>query len=259
VKADKDPRPPMNEPLLVIEALRKQFGARTVLNIDGLQLDAGRSYALTGDNGAGKTTLLRVMAGLESADLVRARYLGRDIDLDAYPEWLRRDVIYVHQHPYLFRTNVKENIGYGLRVRGIPRKERELLVQEAVAWARVGQLLDTPVQRLSAGEKQRVALARARVLKPRLFLLDEPTANLDSESRQQTIDLVRDLCDSDGTAMIACHDPEIIRLPGICRLHLQGGRIERDWSPLPARPWSGDVASDKPVHHGPQWQQVVND
>jgi len=248
----------MEEPLLVIEALRKQFGARTVLDITGLALHAGRSYALTGDNGAGKTTLLRILAGLERAELVRARYRGLDVDLRAYPEGLRRDVIYVHQHPYLFRTSVEDNIGYGLRVRGTPRREREILVHEAIAWARVGHLLDAPVHKLSAGEKQRVALARARVLKPRLFLLDEPTANLDSESRQQTIDLVRDLCDSDGVALIACHDPEIIELPGIRRLHLQGGRLERDWKPLPRRR-SDAIASEEPVHHGPQWQPVVND
>jgi tungstate transport system ATP-binding protein len=249
----------MEGPLLVIEALRKQFGARTVLDVAGLALHAGRSYALTGDNGAGKTTLLRIMAGLEPAELARARYRELDVDLCAYPAWLRRDVIYVHQHPYLFRTSVQDNIGYGLRVRGTPRLERELLVHEAVAWARVGHLLDAPVHKLSAGEKQRVALARARVLKPRLFLLDEPTANLDSESRRQAVDLIRDLCDSDGVALIACHDPEIIELPGICRLHLQGGRIEHDWRPLPARGRSDAIASEEPVHHGPQWQPVVNE
>jgi tungstate transport system ATP-binding protein len=240
----------MNEPLLVIEAVTKRFGARTVLDLAGLVLHAGRSYALTGDNGAGKTTLLRVMAGLESAELARARYRGRDVDLCAYPEWLRREVIYVHQHPYLFRTSVKDNIGYGLRVRGTPRRERERLVHEAVRWARVEHLLDSPVHRLSAGEKQRVALARARVLKPRLFLLDEPTANLDTESRQQTVALIRDLCDSDGIALIACHDQEIIQLPGICRLHLQGGQIERRWSPLPARGPTDTGSAGENVRHG---------
>jgi tungstate transport system ATP-binding protein len=247
------------EPLFVIDALRKQFGARLVLDIDGLALNAGRSYALTGDNGAGKTTLLRVMAGLEAAEVARAHYQGLDVDLRAYPEWLRREVIYVHQHPYLFRTSVKDNIGYGLNVRGTPRREREALVHEAIAWARVGHLLDAPVHKLSAGEKQRVALARARVLRPRLFLLDEPTANLDSESRQQAIDLIGDLCDSDGIAVIACHDPEIIQLPGICRLHLQDGRIERDSSPPPVRRQSDDVESAERLRHGPQWQRVVND
>ncbi len=97
----------MNAPLLVIETIRKQFGARTVLDIDGLVLHPGHSYALTGDNGAGKTTLLRVIAGLEPAQLARALYCGLALDLCTYPQWLRREVIYVHQHPYLFHTSVK--------------------------------------------------------------------------------------------------------------------------------------------------------
>jgi tungstate transport system ATP-binding protein len=249
----------MSEPLFVIDALRKSFGARTVLDITNLPMHAGKSYALTGDNGAGKTTLLRVMAGLEPAEVARGRYRGLDVDLLTYPEWLRREVIYVHQHPYLFRSSVKDNIGYGLKVRGTPRKERETLVNEAIAWARVQHLLDTPVHKLSAGEKQRVALARARVLKPRLFLLDEPTANLDSESRQQVLDLVRDLRDSDGVAVIACHDPAIIQLPGMYRLHLQDARIERDSGPPLARRPSDDPKSAEPVRHGLQPQPLVND
>jgi tungstate transport system ATP-binding protein len=218
---------PMTEPLFVLERLQKRYGARSVLDIETLELQTGRSYALTGDNGAGKTTLLRVMAGLEPAEVAFGRYLGRPVDLGAaYPDWLRRNVIYVHQHPYLFRCSVKENIAYGLRARGMPRREREQLVREAVAWAGVGHLLGTPAQSLSAGEKQRVALARARVLKPRLFLLDEPTANLDAEARRQTMALIRDLCHADGTAVIACHDREVLQVAGIRRLHLEGGRIE---------------------------------
>jgi tungstate transport system ATP-binding protein len=253
----------MNEPLFVIDTLTKRFGARTVLDVTGIALLAGRSYVLTGDNGAGKTTLLRVMAGLEPAELARARYRGVNVDLCAYPDWLRREVIYVHQHPYLFRTSVRDNIGYGLRVRGTPRRDRERLVQEAVRWARVEHLLDSPVLKLSAGEKQRVALARARVLKPRLFLLDEPTANLDTESRQQTVALIRDLCDSDGIALIACHDQEIIQLPGISRLHLRGGHIEDRWSPAPARhPTHTDTPGDDARHASTEslrWQAAAND
>jgi tungstate transport system ATP-binding protein len=253
----------MSEPLFLIEAIRKHFGTRTVLDLQDLELHAGVSYALTGDNGSGKTTLLRVLAGLDRAEVARVRYRGLPLDLCDYPEWLRRDAIYVHQHPYLFRNSVRDNIGYGLKVRGTPRGERELLVQEAVRWARVGHLLNSPAHKLSAGEKQRVALARARVLKPRLFLLDEPTANLDAESRQQTVALIRDLCDSDGIALIACHDPEIIRLPGICQLHLQGGHIEPRWSSpserlLPAgRPPDGRTRHA--VADGLPWQSVAND
>jgi tungstate transport system ATP-binding protein len=256
----------VNGVLFAMDRVRKQYGQRTVLDIDHLALATGCSYALTGDNGAGKTTLLRVMAGLEPAQCARGRYLDREVDLCAYPDWLRRDIIYVHQHPYLFRTSVKDNIAYGLRLRGTPRRERERLVQDAVAWAGVQHLLDSPVQKLSAGEKQRVALARARVLRPRLFLLDEPTANLDAEARIQTLALVSDLCDADGTAMIACHDREILQLPGIRRLHLKDGQIELidaqhaagDGAAFQARRRSSGDAS-RPFLDALQWRPVAND
>jgi tungstate transport system ATP-binding protein len=253
----------MSEPLFVIERIRKQFGPRTVLDVGGLALQTGQSYALTGDNGAGKSTLLRVMAGLEPAQVARALYRGQPVDLHAYPEWLRRDVIYVHQHPYLFRTSVRDNIGYGLKARGTPRRERERLVGEAVQWARVEHLLESPAQKLSAGEKQRVALARARVLKPRLFLLDEPTANLDADARQQTVALIRDLCDANGTALIACHDLAIMQLPGICRLHLEAGHIEHRWGTVQPDPGSDPrspgVHAARPLIESVPWQPVAND
>jgi tungstate transport system ATP-binding protein len=253
----------MKAPLFEIETIRKQFGTRTLLDVGGVVLRAGVSYVLTGDNGAGKTTLLRIIGGLEAAQVARARYRGLPVDLTAYPAWMRREVIYVHPHPYLFRASVKDNIGYGLKVRGAPRHQRQHLIHEAVRWARVEHLLNVPAHRLSAGEKQRVALARARVLQPRLFLLDEPTANLDAESRRQTVALIRDLCDEEGTALIACHDQQILQLPSVCQLRLQDAHIVQCASPIsgPASP-SESAASEVPRNGSPEAcarQPVAND
>lgn len=215
----------MSETLLCAENVRKRFGSRTVLDLACFVLRAGESYVLTGDNGSGKTTLLRVLAGLEAAQADRFEFAGMQADLGRYPRWLRDEIVYVHQHPYLFRTSIEENIAYGLRVRHLAGARREASVREAIAWAGVGHLLDVPIGKLSGGEKQRVALARARVLHPKLFLLDEPTANLDQDARQQTLKLVRDLCDANSTVVLACHDREIIELPGMHRLHLSRGRL----------------------------------
>lgn len=215
----------MSEPLLVVEGVRKSYGTRRILDVARLELAAGESYALTGDNGSGKTTFLRVLSGLETAEVDSFRFDGKTIDLQAYPGWLRHDVIYVHQHPYLFRGSIAENIAYGLKARGMAPSACARLVREAVDWAGVAELLDVPAHKLSGGEKQRVALARARVLHPRLFLLDEPTANLDAEARQQTIRLILDLCDAKSTVVLACHDREIIELPHIHRLHIEDGSI----------------------------------
>jgi len=213
-------------PLLTVHGLCKSFGNRPLLDVAALALEAGESYVLTGENGCGKTTLLRIFAGLEPAVVEAASFDGRAVDLNAYPEWLRCQVVYVHQHPYLFRGTVVENIAYGLRARGVPAAVRKALVAEAVEWAGVDYLLDSEPHRLSGGEKQRVALARARVLNPRLFLLDEPTANLDADARRQTMKLIRDLCDANNTVVVACHDREIIELPHMHRLHVAGGRID---------------------------------
>lgn len=212
-------------PLLVIEGVRKSFAARRLLDVAGIELAAGESYVLTGENGSGKSTFLRVLAGLERADVDACRFDGRPVDLQKYPAWLRREVIYVHQHPYLFRGSIADNIAFGLKVRGMGRIERRRLVREAIAWAGVGALLDVPPHRLSGGEKQLVALARARVLHPRLFLLDEPTANLDAQARLQVMGLIRNLCDANSTVMLACHDREIIELPHMHRLHIENGAI----------------------------------
>ncbi len=216
----------MNTPLLVAEGIRKSYGARRILDVGRLELAAGESYVLTGENGSGKTTLLRVLAGLEPAAVEACRFEGRAVDLRDYPGWLRQKVIYVHQHPYLFRGSIGDNIAYGLKARGMRGAGRESQVREAIAWAGVEALLDIPAQKLSGGEKQRVALARARALHPRLFLLDEPTANLDAEARQQTLRLIRDLCDANSTVVLACHDREIIELPHMHRLHMEQGSIE---------------------------------
>ena len=216
----------MSNSLLLLEGSRKSFGARRILDIARVELAAGESYVLTGENGSGKTTLLRVLAGLEDAAVGACRYEGRPFDLHTYPKWLRHNVVYVHQHPYLFRGSIVDNISYGLKARGMAATTWQPLVRDAIAWAGVGNLLDVPPQSLSGGEKQRVALARARVLHPRLFLLDEPTANLDAEARQQTMELIRDLCDANSTVVLACHDREIIELPHMQRLHMENGRID---------------------------------
>ena len=225
----------MSNSLLELEGIRKSFGARRILDIARVELAAGESYVLTGENGSGKTTLLRVLAGLEAAEAGACRYEGRPFDLHAYPKWLRHEVVYVHQHPYLFRGSIVDNISYGLKARGMAATACQPLVREAIAWAGVGNLLDVPPQSLSGGEKQRVALARARVLHPRLFLLDEPTANLDAEARQQTMVLIRDLCDANSTVLLACHDREIIELPHMQRLHMENGRIDAQGSHAVAR------------------------
>ncbi len=217
----------MNAPLLKVGALSKSYGARPVLQGINLVLAAGQAYVLTGDNGAGKSTLLRIIAGLEHADAGILEFCGKLVPPIRYPDWMRRDVVYVHQHPYLFHTSVAANIAFGLKTRGISRAVRQAIVRDAMAWAGVTHLAAVPPQKLSGGETQRIALARAKVLNPALYLLDEPTASLDGDARRQTIELITQLCQTNNSVLIACHDRELINLPHVLRFDLRAGQVTR--------------------------------
>jgi tungstate transport system ATP-binding protein len=221
--------------LLVIEQLRKQFGsgreARELFAIERLTIDAASAYALTGVNGAGKSTLLRILAGLEPAEAGTVWFDGRPLALSPYPAALRAAVAYVHQHPIMFSTSVARNIGYGLRARGVDQKHVQSAVDEAMAWAGVDHLRHSDPVSLSGGEKQRVALARAKVLRPRLLLLDEPTSNLDGAAREQVIALIPTLIKAGSSVIMACHDPDLIGLPGVQRIKLRDGHIEYRQTP----------------------------
>ncbi|HUP97137.1 MAG TPA: energy-coupling factor ABC transporter ATP-binding protein [Usitatibacter sp.] len=214
-------------PLVEVVEARKRYGDKALLDIESLTLAAGELIVLTGDNGSGKSTLLKMLAGLEPGDRLRMRFNGLEATECAYPAPMRHAVIYVHQHPYLFNTSIAENIRYGLKLRPLVPDERERRVADAIAWAGVGTLTEVEPRRLSGGEKQRVALARAKVLDPRVLLVDEPTANLDAQSRLQVMDLLRKTATGDNCVVVACHDRELIELGGAKRWHLAGGRIER--------------------------------
>jgi tungstate transport system ATP-binding protein len=213
--------------LFKAEGIVKRFGERVLFDAASLELETGNGYVLTGPNGSGKTTLLRVLAGLDFAQEGKLAYRARETAAAGpYPEPWRREIVYVHQQPYLFRTSLADNVEYGLARRGMARERRAALAGEALAWAGLTARHGVPPHRLSGGEKHRAALARAKVLNPVLLLLDEPTANLDGEARAQVLELVRALITESHTVLIATHDPEIIRLAILTRLRVSAQRIE---------------------------------
>lgn len=218
----------MRAPLLQLSGLRKQFGERVLFDDAALTLEAGHGYVLSGANGSGKTTLLRMLAGLESCDDGRLAFRGEQAAAGALPEHWRREIIYVHQQPYLFHSTITQNLEYGLRLRGVDTAERCARAQEALAWAGLSERAAVPPHKLSGGEAQRVALARAKLLNPALLLLDEPTANLDGAARRQVLDLVTALCLDDHTVVIASHDPELLRLAILDRLLVAERRVTPD-------------------------------
>jgi tungstate transport system ATP-binding protein len=212
--------------LLGVKGLRKHHGERLLFDIGCMEIATHSAYVLTGINGAGKSTLLRILGGLERADIDSLRFEGHEERPYPYPRRLRESIVYVHQHPVMFSTSIAHNIGYGLQVRGVPTAEAARKVEEAMAWAGVAHLQGTDPAQLSGGERQRVALARAKVLCPKLLLLDEPTANLDGQAREQVIELIPTMVEAGGSVVVACHDRDLIGLPGVHRFKLRDGHLE---------------------------------
>jgi tungstate transport system ATP-binding protein len=213
-------------PLLSITGLRKSWGEQLLLDIPLLELDTATAYVLTGVNGAGKSSLLRILCGLEPAQAEQVRFMGQAWQLSPYPAAMREAIVYVHQHPVMFSTTVMDNIAFGLRARGLSGQEVMQRAEEALQWAGVAHLRERNPAVLSGGEKQRIALARARVLRPRLLLLDEPTANLDGAAREQVLELIPTLLQSGASIVMACHDRDLINSPGVHRLKLRDTKLE---------------------------------
>jgi spermidine/putrescine ABC transporter ATP-binding subunit len=171
--------------------VRKSFG-RTVA-VAGIDLAVGRGefVALLGPSGCGKTTTLRIVAGFERPDGGEVVVRGRPIT--ALPPH-RRDIGIVFQSYALFpHMNVRDNVAYGLRVRGRPRDEIAQRVAGALDLVRLRGLESRHPRELSGGQQQRVALARAIVIQPTVLLLDEPLSNLDAKLRQEMRSELRQL------------------------------------------------------------------
>jgi putative spermidine/putrescine transport system ATP-binding protein len=158
-------------------------GTRALEPLD-LDLAAGETVVLLGPSGCGKTTTLRIIAGLESPDPGgRVRFDDEDVTAQPIEE---RGVGMVFQSYALFpNMSVAENIGYGLRVRGVARDEKARRVAEMLELVDLGAFGARRVDQLSGGQKQRVALARALAIRPRVLLLDEPLTALDAKLREQ--------------------------------------------------------------------------
>jgi putative spermidine/putrescine transport system ATP-binding protein len=155
-----------------IVGVRKTYGDVVAVAGVDLDIDAGEFFTLLGPSGSGKTTTLRLIAGFERPDDGRIELSGVDVTSRAPYE---RDVNTVFQDYALFpHMTVADNVGYGLRVKGVPRAERKRRVTEALELVRLPNVgARKPVQ-LSGGQRQRIALARSLVNRPRVLLLDEP-------------------------------------------------------------------------------------
>ncbi len=165
--------------------------ARPALEGLSLEIAKGELVALLGPSGCGKTTALRIIAGLIQPTSGDLRFDGRPV-LGLPPE--RRNAVMVFQNHLLFpHMNVVENVGFGLRMRGVQSADIAGRVDEMLSLVQLPDIGRRKPHELSAGQQQRVSLARALVLNPGVLLLDEPLANLDTQLRAGMRDLIRAL------------------------------------------------------------------
>ena len=226
-----------------LEGVRKSFG--DVVAVDGVDLEVreGEFFSLLGPSGCGKTTCLRMIAGFEEPTAGRILLHGKDVSgLPAY----ERDVNTVFQDYALFpHMSVRENVEYGLMVKGIGRGERRQRVSEALRMMRLERFDRRKPGELSGGQRQRVALARAIVNQPRVLLLDEPLGALDLKLRQaMQIELKSIQERLSMTFIYVTHDQEEALTMSDRLAVMNQGRIEQVGSPAEVyeRPATGFVA-----------------
>ncbi len=190
---------------VAIERLTKRFD--DTLAVDALDLEIGdhEFVSLLGPSGCGKTTTLRCIAGFEEPTSGRIAFDGVDV-VDRFPE--ERNIGMVFQNYALFpHMTVRENLAFGLEMRGVASAEIERRTRRALEVVQLGDFGHRYPRQLSGGQQQRVALARAIVIEPAILLLDEPLANLDAKLREEMRFFIRGLQQEVGiTTVYVTHD-----------------------------------------------------
>ncbi|MHB0886166.1 MAG: ABC transporter ATP-binding protein [Bacillota bacterium] len=201
---------------------------------EALTLHGGLVNAILGPNGSGKTTLLRLLSLIDPPTEVRGRVFGRPWPRAGNDEALRlrfrRRMALIFQRPVLFDGSVAANVGYGLVLRGwtADGAEWRKRVEESLDAVGLADLADRSAKGLSSGESQRVALARALACRPDVYLLDEPTANLDPGSVAAIERIVKRLRDEGRTIILVTHNLFQAKRLADRILFLSGGRLVED-------------------------------
>ncbi|MDX1813748.1 MAG: ABC transporter ATP-binding protein [Candidatus Bathyarchaeia archaeon] len=189
-----------------LKGVTKAYGNKIVVDTVNLQIHEGEILALLGPNGSGKTTILRILAFIENPTGGEVIFQGGKVNFkNTEKERLQSTLVF--QKTTLFGTSVYNNIVYGLKLRKVPKETRDREVKKALELVKLEGFEKRNARKLSGGEQQRVAIARALVLKTKLLLLDEPTANLDPKNAgilEEVIDTVNR--ENGTTIVIATHN-----------------------------------------------------
>ena len=215
---------------LTLSNLEKRFGKVDVIRGVDLDIEDGEFVVFVGPSGCGKSTLLRMISGLEDITAGELRIGDRRVnDVQA----AKRGVAMVFQSYALYpHLTVRENIGFGLKVRKVPAEERAKRVADAAATLKLDTLLDRYPRELSGGQRQRVAIGRAIVGHPEVFLFDEPLSNLDAELRVHMRSEIAALHKRLGNTMVYVTHDQIEAMTLADKIVvLRDGRIEQVGTP----------------------------
>ncbi len=216
---------------VTLRDIRKSFGPTDVIHGIDMEIADGEFIVIVGPSGCGKSTLLRMVAGLEtvtSGDVLIGGARANDL------EPMDRDIAMVFQNYALYpHMSVRQNMGYGLKIAGLPKTEINAKVEEAARLLQLEPLLDRKPRQLSGGQRQRVAMGRAIVREPAVFLFDEPLSNLDAKLRVQMRLEIRELQDKLGiTALYVTHDQVEAMTMADRMIVMNGGVAEQIGTPL---------------------------
>lgn len=202
---------------LIVKNLKKAYGTRTVLDIEELELEEGKIYAVLGPNGSGKSTLLQILAGLCTADCGHVYFNERE-------GLLVEERVFLPQNPYLFDFTVVENVQLGLKEGN--RKQRAL---EALRLVGMESFSNARPSSLSGGEAQRVAVARALLPGRKWVLLDEPASYTDIASMRQVEEYMQAVNEKKGSGMLfTTHNPsQALRIADEMLFLWQGKIVEK--------------------------------
>jgi ABC-type polar amino acid transport system ATPase subunit len=226
-----------SEPMILVEEVRKAFGARTVLDGVGARFERGKISCLVGPSGGGKSTLLRCINGLERFDAGRIMVAGIELGPSkrARPSILEQarlrairlkaGMVFQQYGLFAHMTALENVIEAPIHVRRINERvarERATLLLDQVG---LSHRRDAFPRELSGGEQQRVAIARALAMDPEAILLDEPTSALDPERKAGVVRLLRSLAEDGATMLIVTHEPTFACDVGDYAICLKGGKV----------------------------------
>lgn len=204
--------------MLKLDNIKKVYGSLEVLDIPSWEVARGESVALLGANATGKTTLLEIIAGLIQPTSGSVFYEGKPVCRPV------GDIGIVLQNPVMFSSTVAGNVGFGIHTKKLSKSRSVERINEALHMVGLDGLQGRNALKLSEGQKQRVAIARTLAMKPKLLLLDEPSASVDRESVAHIAEILTTLNSKEGmTLIVSTHDLDFAKRIAKRTDQLQGG------------------------------------